>query len=92
MHAPPVLVTIAASCERMAELLAFALALESDASLQSTLHGAAPNAECAVMLGEGGPFLRVANGKLTGCGSLAGEPPPLPITFESIQPTGVRVR
>jgi hypothetical protein len=66
----------------MTELLAFALALESDTLLQSTLQGAAPNEECAVMFGERGPFLRVANGRPTSFGSLAGEPPPLPITFD----------
>jgi hypothetical protein len=73
---------VAECCERMAKLLAFALALESDVLLQSTIRGLVAREECALMLGEAGPSLRVANGKPLDHGSLAGEVPPSLATFD----------
>ena len=59
--------------ERLAEILALALALERDPILRAAVAGAVPPGPCLLGLDSDGPFLGYASGELTDNGTLGGE-------------------
>ena len=66
--------------DRLAEVLALALALERDPILRAAVAGAVPPGPCLLALDSDGPFLGYASGELTDNGTLAGEGrPPVPV-------------
>ncbi len=73
---------LAACSERIVELLAFGLALEKDRPLQQAIESVAPREPCALALGDRGPFLEFADGGVIGTGTIAGLPPPVPVTLD----------
>jgi hypothetical protein len=73
---------LATCSERIVELLAFGLALEKDRPLRQAIQSVAPKEPCALVLGDEGPFVEFAEGSVNGAGTIAGQPPPLPLTFD----------
>ncbi len=66
--------------DRLAEVLALALALERDPILRAAAAGAVPPGPCLLALDSDGPFLGYAAGGLTDNGTLAGEGRPFDST------------
>jgi hypothetical protein len=69
------------SCQRMSELLAFGIAIQSDALFHAAFRDAAPEVPCALDLGHGGPFVVLWHDGVEPPGSIAGEAPPHSPTF-----------